>query len=257
MRPRVGTIEWGRQTSGRLSLGDKISQLAQATLFQIRVLPAELRWRLGLSGPGVARLDERALAPPNSEIARAAESLIQTVHSAALVNHCLRTFLWGRALALASDVHHDAELFYLASLLHDLGLAQDNAGAWPGSCCFALDGSAAARRFAEEQGMMDSRREALAAAIAMHLNVRVGIHEGPEAHLLNAGAALDVAGLRFWELAPDDVNAVLHRHPRLGMKSEIAELWGREAEHKPGCRAHFLDRWLWFRRRIASAPFPE
>lgn len=43
----------------------------------------------------------------------------------------------------------------------------------------------------------------LAEGIALHMNVRVRVTQGVEAHLLNAGAALDGVGLRLAELSPE------------------------------------------------------
>jgi hypothetical protein len=101
----------------------------------------------------------------------------------------------------------------------------------------------------------EARQEALAEAIVLHLNVRVSLAHGAEAHLLNAGTALDVTGARFWEIHPATAAAVVARVARLDMKRELWAVWKAEADAHPGSRARFLNRYLQFRQRIEGAPF--
>jgi hypothetical protein len=74
---------------------------------------------------------------------------------------------------------------------------------------------------------------------------------------LNAGTALDVTGVRYWELPEGAADAVVARHPRLDMKRLIWDAWKAEADAHPECRAHFLNQFLQFGSRIRSAPFAE
>src|SRR3954451_10055862 len=54
---------------------------------------------------------------------RAAREVVGRFSSLAMVNHCLRSYLWSAALGRLTDVDYDAELLYVAAMLHDLGLA--------------------------------------------------------------------------------------------------------------------------------------
>ena len=65
---------------------------------------------------------------------------------------------------------------------------------------------------------------------------------GAEAYLLNAGAGIDVVGLRA-ELLPAAVRAeVLRRHPRGDLAAQFAELSAREAAARPRSRMALLLR---------------
>ena len=123
--------------------------------------------------------------------------------------------------------------------------------------CFAVRGANAAHEFARGVGLAPAAQERVAEAISLHVNVSVGLEHGPEAHLLNAGTALDVTGLRYWELPEGAADAVVARHPRLDMKRLIGEAWKVEADAHPECRGHFLNQFLQFGSRVRSAPFAE
>ncbi len=252
----VGTLAWARRTGGKLSRIDRAELMKQGILVQLKRTSTGWKRRLGLTQAGMARLDLSRLRMPDSAMARRAEDLVSACSPSYLVHHCHRTYLWGAILAQHDGLKYDEELLYVACLLHDLGLVKRFNGVDPDSYCFALDGALAAQDAA--RGYWDeARRDSLAEAIALHLNPSVGRQHGAEAHLLNAGAALDVAGLRKWEVAPDTQEAVLQRHPRENMKTGISTLLRTESANRPCCRAHFLFDSLRFETLIKQASFPE
>jgi hypothetical protein len=250
----VGTLEWAVATGGQLTWRERLGLLADAVAMQIEVLPAQLRWKLGLSADQHPAIDARDIRPPDTYAALASEGHCREVSPPWLVNHCLRSYCWGRILAAQRHLAPDDELFYVAALLHDLGLTERYANGAP---CFAIRGAMAARDAAHGAGLTGSRGDRLAEAITLHVNVRVGLEHGVEAHLLNAGTALDVTGLRYWELPDGAADAVVARHPRLDMKRAIWPVWKTEADAHPECRGHFLNRFLQFGSRVRSAPFAE
>jgi hypothetical protein len=75
--------------------------------------------------------------------------------------------------------------------------------------------------------------------------------------LLSAGAALDVMGLRAWDLAPSTVGAIVERHPRAGFKRAFGHAYKSEAKRVPHGRARFLHRYAAFPLAIRLAPFAE
>ncbi|HYN96078.1 MAG TPA: hypothetical protein VES42_19710, partial [Pilimelia sp.] len=83
----------------------------------------------------------------------------------------------------------------------------------------------------------------------------VTLADGPVAYLLSAGAALDVVGLRCWQLPPDLLTAVVRQHPRLEFKREFSAAFRTEAHHVPHGRAKFLRRHGGFDLAIKLAPF--
>lgn len=103
-----------------------------------------------------------------------------------------------------------------------------------------LLGAGEGRAFARERGWSEERRGALGDAIALHMNPQVPTASRPEAHLLQAGAALDVLGARLGELDRRVVAAVPSRHPRGAFGAWFAEVMRVEARRTPGPRTSLL-----------------
>ena len=112
----------------------------------------------------------------------------------------------------------------------------------------------AALDFVRAREWEEGRARATAEAISLHLNVRVGLEHGPEAHLLSAAAALDVTGLRVWELDRGTIGAVLVRHPRFDFTREMDAFAQREMEIRPDGRIRFLYRYLLFGQLMRRCP---
>lgn len=159
-------------------------------------------------------------------------------------------------VAQSEQIKFDEELLFVASVLHDLGLTESRKCKEPACACFAVEGARAAEQFAAEIGWENERRERLSEAISLHLNVRVGLHYGPEAHLLHEGAALDVIGARIRELHPASVESVLKQYPRVTFKQEMSAAMKEQARERPHSRAAFLVG-LGFVGMIRSAPLED
>jgi hypothetical protein len=59
-----------------------------------------------------------------------------------------------------------------------------------------------ARDVAETVGLSTAATEIMRTAITLHHSPGVTLSDGPVAYLMSAGAALDVLGLRAWQLPP-------------------------------------------------------
>jgi hypothetical protein len=148
-------------------------------------------------------------------------------------------------------------VLYIASLTHDLGLTERYRGHDPDAACFSLDSASACGELVERHGWERGRGEAAREAITLHLNAHVSPSDGPEAYLLQLGAALDVTGYRFGDVDRSTRSAVLARHPRHGMKSEFRALMDREVAEHPDSRPAFFTKRLGFKGMIERAPFDE
>jgi len=62
---------------------------------------------------------------PQTPAATAALTVATRFYPPALLNHCVRSYLWGRAYAAAHDVAVDDELFYVAAMRDDVSAAVD------------------------------------------------------------------------------------------------------------------------------------
>jgi hypothetical protein len=234
---------------------DRRRLVAQALLSRLAAMPQRWRRKLGLRARELARVDVDAIRLPDSAAAVRAEDLLHALGAPWLANHCMRTYLWGVIFAQAGGIRFDEELLFVASALHDLGLTE--AHRCGSQCaCFAVAGARAAEQFADAAGWQRERRDRLSEAISLHLNVRVGLEHGAEAHLLHEGAALDVMGARMREFHPDSVTPVLARYPRLGFKAEISAAMERQAKDAPSSRAAFLVG-MGFSHLIRNAPWAD
>jgi hypothetical protein len=191
---------------------------------------------------------------PDTPSARHARAVLVETSPPWLVHHGHRTFAWATALAARDGLRPDRELLYCAALLHDLGITERYL-AKPGQC-FALTGAADARAELRAAGMSDSRARVVAEAIALHLNVVVSVRaHGPEAHLLRAATALDVAGQDIHRIHRAFREATLSEFPRLDMKERLVPVIGQQATASPRTRIGFLCREMGLLKRVQTAPF--
>ena len=91
----------------------------------------------------------------------------------------------------------------------------------------------------------------------MHYTPGVTVDAGPVAYLLATGAAVDVVGLRSWELPPGTVTEVLREHPRADFKTVFTEAFRQEGARVPEGHARLLHRYGAFAAAVKFAPFDE
>ncbi len=233
-RASVGNLAWARRSGGRLSRNDQLKLMVQALLVRFNLF-------LRRQNKTPFSIDVDSLRIPDSALCGYTGELLASVSEPWLVNHCLRTYLWAAIVGTKERRTFDEELLFVASLLHDLGLT--NAGSKLSATtaeCFAVEGAFAAETFLEKHGIVESRRRLVAEAISLHLNVRVALDHGVEAHLLHEGAAMDVVGSRLDEVAEATRNQVLAQHPRFEMKSGLVASMKQQSNIRPHSRAGFL-----------------
>ena len=246
----IGSLYWADQTAGRLRVSDKARILLKAISAQIRLaLPARTA--------SAVTVDEGLLSWPDTPLCGGALAFVEASHAPWLLNHCLRTYLWARILGLGHGLTHDPELLFLACVFHDLGLSEAGPALSPKPAeCFAVEGAWGARRWLQEHQCPTARAELIAEAIALHTNIEVATTAGMEAHLLHEGAALDVVGSRYREVAANQRKAVLRDHPRLNMKRELTQCFRHEQRCRPDSRIpYMMDKG--FARLLQNAPFEE
>ncbi|MFF0267100.1 HD domain-containing protein [Kribbella sp. NPDC004536] len=224
----IGSPEWVARTGGALSAWDQVRFAAQAVRRELRRDPR---------GAGAVLAADRV--PPSSMVAQRIDAYARSTLPDPLLQHSIRSWLWGCMLAEVDRIEYDEERLYVAALLHDVGLA-DRPG--PEAACFAVHGSRVAHRVVIDAGGTDLFADAVADAIAAHFNVEVPLPWGPEAHLLHAGTHLDVVGLRITELARSTVADVHTRAPRDGFPDHFITAMREEAAHRRNSRAGVLWR---------------
>lgn len=170
---------------------------------------------------------------PDSEIARQAEKLLRGTSGPFLVNHCLRSYLWGVALAEVEKVDFDAELLFVSAALHDLGLVPEFDSGAP----FEHDSATAAHELAHVHGWPARKSAVAEQAIVLHVAPDITLDHGAEAHLLWHATAVDVTGSRLDELPAVITTQVLSSYPRLDFTAHFGKLFAYQARQKPQSRA--------------------
>lgn len=250
----VGTYEWTTRTGGRLNGPDLVRFLAAAAASQLALMPGRTAAGLGLHQERLARLDLESMRLPDSSAARDADALCAElpVH---IANHSRRSYLWSLALAQHDGLRCDEELLYVGSLLHDHGVP--GALARRDECCFTLSSARTTTEVARGAGWPEERTRAVAAAITLHLNAAVSPALGVEAHLMNAGIALDVVGLRRWHVDQSTAVAIVARHPRAGFTRKWLRDFTALAAAAPRTRPAALLRYAGFGLLLRHAPYDE
>jgi hypothetical protein len=151
---------------------------------------------------------------PDSALARRAVELASRVSPEVVFTHVMRTFVFGSLVGRAQGLRYDEELFFLAAVLHDLGLSAEFRSAER----FEVAGADAADRFLKDQGVAEDRREIIWDAIALHTSVGIASRKRPEIALVHLGAGVDVIGLALDKLPPELVEQTIAALPRHDFK---------------------------------------
>ena len=167
---------------------------------------------------------------PDTSATRGALEVATAYCSPALLNHSVRAYLWAAAYGAMNGIAFDAELLYVSSMLHDIGLVKEfDSHTVP----FEEAGGHVAWVFGAGAGWPVERRVRASEVIVRHMWDKVDVAEDPEGHLLELSTGLDVSG-RGPEDFPAELRAeVLERYPRLGLGEEFIVCFRDQAERKP------------------------
>ncbi|QWS32454.1 HD domain-containing protein [Curtobacterium aetherium] len=184
-------------------------------------------------------LDVDALLTPPTNTAARALDVVRTWSSPALVHHCLRSWVWATLLAPTIDLEPDAELLFVATMLHDLGVAPHfDAVTVP----FEVAGGAVGSVFATGAGWPVARATRVAEVIERHMWLSVDPTRDVEGHLLEVATSLDVSGVGMERWDEDDLRAVTAALPRQGFFDAFDGLVTDQAGRKPDSAAARLHR---------------
>lgn len=173
-------------------------------------------------------MDETA---PQTPAATAALAVATRFYSPALLNHCIRSYLWGATYAAAHGIAFDDELYYVSALLHDIGLT----GPFDSHrVSFEEAGGDLAWVFGVAAGWPADRSARATEIIVLHMRDDVSAAADPESHLLQVATAWDVVGRRSEEFPTAVTADVLARYPRQGFSTEFIACFEDQAKRKPG-----------------------
>jgi hypothetical protein len=183
---------------------------------------------------------------PETADAAAAADLTAAAAPPYLLNHTYRTFLFGRCLVPASDV--DDEAAFVASMLHDLGLTDEHKTENE----FVRSGADLTCSFLERRGWPLDRIRLVEGAILRHTNLVA--EEVPVNRVVQAGAAVDVAGLGSDEMNPEYVSTIVAAYPRLDFVEQMRSIFLDEAHRHPNGAFAELERTVALSTRFAVNP---
>ena len=200
---------------------------------------------------------------PDTPLARSSVALATAAYPPYLLNHALRTYVFGALSGRANQLSFDLETLFLGCLLHDLGLTPKFEGDLP----FEIQGAQGARKFLIEQGMPAVKADMVWDGIAMH-PLWIGSFKRPEISLVGAGAGADVIGPDPKEIPAAKVAETLSAFPRLRFKDQFLKTCTDVlTRHPRGAGQTFMrdiaERYVPnfhhpnFCERMAEAPFSE
>jgi hypothetical protein len=146
-----------------------------------------------------------------------------------LFNHVMRSWLFAVSLAQLHTSTYDGEVMAVATLLHDIGLAE----AFNGPLRFEVEGANAARKFAQSAGLDDRRCQLIWDTVALNSTPSIALYKEAEVALSTAGIALDWGGWGYDSLPPARIAEIVAAFPRLEMKKQFAHAVCRIVETRP------------------------
>lgn len=190
---------------------------------------------------------------PETPAATAALSVATRYYSPALLNHCIRSYLWGAKYGTAHGITYDNELYYVSALLHDIGLTEAfDSDTLP----FEEAGGHLAWVFGIAAGWPPERAARVAEIIVLHMREDVSPTADPEAHLLQIATSWEVVGRHPEEFPPEARTEMLVPYPRLEFGAEFLAHFQNQARRKPGSAAAVsVEKNV--ARRIAANPLED
>ena len=171
---------------------------------------------------------------PETAAATAALAVATRFYSPALLNHCVRSYLWGATYAGAHSIDFDDELLYVSAMLHDIGLTDPFDSH---RVAFEEAGGDLAWVFGVAAGWPADRAARALEIIVLHMREDVSAAVDAESHILQVATAWDVVGRRPEEFSAEARAEILTRYPREGFGSEFAACFEDQAARKPGTAA--------------------
>ena len=166
---------------------------------------------------------------PDTPLITSAIKYARESSEAYLFNHVMRSWLFAVSLAQLNKATYDGEVMAVATLLHDIGLAE----AFDGPLRFEVEGANAARKFGLSAGLDDRRCQLIWDTVALNSTPSIALYKEPEVALSTAGIALDWGGWGYEALPPARIADIVAAFPRLGMKKRFAQAVCRIVETRP------------------------
>ena len=154
---------------------------------------------------------------PDSFVVQTAYTKAVETYEPWMLNHVVRSWFFGMALARVRSLAPDPELLGVATLLHDVGLAQGGAA----DRRFEVVGADFGREFARQNGVDERRSGVVWDSIALHTTPSIAQFKGADVATCQMGIACDYGGWGYQELTEKEQEVILTTFPRLGIKKAL------------------------------------
>ncbi|WP_327089859.1 HD domain-containing protein [Nonomuraea sp. NBC_01738] len=167
---------------------------------------------------------------PDTAACHTALEVATAFHSPSLLNHSVRAYLFAAIYGELNGIAFDAELLYVSSMLHDIGMTREfDSHTVP----FEEAGGHVAWVFGAGAGWPVERRKRAAEVIIRHMWDKVDVEADPEGHLLELSTAMDISGRRTGDIPASLRAEVLARYPRLDLVTEFTACMTEQGTRKP------------------------
>src|ERR1700729_368179 len=171
---------------------------------------------------------------PQTPAATAALSVASRFYTPPLLNHCVRSYLWGAMYASAHGITFDEELLYVSAMLHDIGLTDVfDSHRVP----FEEAGGDLGWVFGVAAGWEADRAARATEIIVRHMRGDVSSTTDPESHILQVATSWEIVGRRPEEFPAEARAEMLARYPWRGFGSELLAWFQDQGTRKPGSAA--------------------
>lgn len=239
------SYDWCRETGGALTPAQRRTLLLRS----LRTYGAQVKDIARLASGRRSTEPVRLPTAPDGAVIDAAVEAARD-QGPDIEGHGFRTWLFGGALADRDGVDLDPELFCVAAIVHDAGGAQAVGGE-----DFTIRSADIAMAALDLHGgdFSADRRTALRDGIVAHATAGVRPDESAIGAYVQAGALLDLAGMRITDLPGDTIREVFQRHPAGTVKQTIVRVIDEEARAVPEGR-FALSRRLGLALAVRASP---
>lgn len=251
----VGTLEWMKKSQGYLSPKESREMMMKILHMQLTLIPDEWLHKLNLKRPQDLSVDFESLEPPDTANTQHVRELCRKHSGEFLFNHCERSYYWGRILGEQTGVNPDPELYYIACMLHDMGLTETFGQAEERPACFSQIGADWCKKVGDELGWSDEWVRLSSEAITLHLNPGVDLIHGPEAYLLNQATTLDTTAVRLWRVPKPMAKIILSTYPLLDQSTALPVCFCNDVKRFKNTRTAWLEKNVKMGKRISKAKF--
>jgi len=224
---------WMETSAGKLSTREKIKLINRILIPSISTYSKTFFQNYNQSHQ--LRLQDYPI--PDTPIVKEVISELNQCPSSEIIQHSWQCYFWGIAVANTKNWQFDHESYLIASLMHDVGLADPQANF---SCqCFTLESALRSEAICQKNSYELDKTQNISDAICLHMNGYLDEHDSSiskESLLLQKATSFDVMGSELNLFNYRFVKQVLEKYPRNNFKNEMKSLIKKESIRHPYSR---------------------